>query len=511
MASFKLAPWAILLLWVVCFMPGAVALSAVEEKSLGAEVLDSQTTINETSQPLPAGKTEVPITPATSGPVSDLSPREEKESAVNTTQPTANASVPEGARFAAARLPAARTLVFNGNTDVGVVFVRPDNGGASGVPPPTTLSSFANEVRYEAVHFRVTRAGVYTIKSTSVMPSGWDNFGLLYRGSFAPSTPLVNLIASNDDGPGGVGASQVSLFLSVGVYVFVTTGFNNDGVGTYKIFSGGPAKLQLLTYVYEISTVGGNTFPRVTGLTRSSVSTSTVVPFNSFAFKVSTTGTYEILSSATDPKDYDHISLVYKRPVNPKTPLNGLIAQNDDFGSTRNSFVRVRLQAGTVYYIATTSFNADANGIVKYSVSGPGTVTALPGRISFRQKTSLSKVWNRVDASGLSISTLATATGYLAVKIRVSSSGIYTFKQTARNYDNFLVLYQTSFNPFSQQTNFKIANDDNPDTRNSGFTTGLDVGVTYVLVSTGFSNSAFGSSTTTITGPGGSITKSAFP
>ncbi len=59
-------------------------------------------------------------------------------------------------------------------------------------------------------------------------PANWDNFAILYNGTFTPATPLVNAVAYNDEFPGAAFATTAGVTYNVtaGVtYTFVTTSY----------------------------------------------------------------------------------------------------------------------------------------------------------------------------------------------------------------------------------------------------------------------------------------------
>ncbi|MBB4844269.1 hypothetical protein HNP55_002805 [Paucibacter oligotrophus] len=102
-----------------------------------------------------------------------------------------------------------------------------------------------------------------------------------------------------------------------------------------------------------------------------------------------------------------------------------------------------------------------------------------------------------------SLSGVGTAVHYQTFSFSVDTSGSYSFTSLASpTWDNFLILYHTSFNPAAALSNAVIANDDSPSVGSSAFTTNLSSGTQYILVTTGFGNNHFGAYTDTITGPG---------
>jgi len=123
----------------------------------------------------------------------------------------------------------------------------------------------------------------------------------------------------------------------------------------------------------------------------------------------------------------------------------------------------------------------------------------------FAGDTTGGPTWNRPlsgnPPSGLS--GVGTATPYEVISFNVTADGLYDFLNTASGWDNFLFLYQGSFDPLDQFANVIIGNDDFPSIGLSGFDDiSLVTGVTYLAVTTGFANDDFGAYTLSITGPG---------
>jgi hypothetical protein len=124
---------------------------------------------------------------------------------------------------------------LDGDTTDGEIWNRPLESG-------TGMSSVGQGVRYKVYGpFTVDTAGVYTITSTQ---TGWDGFLFVYQDEFDPLNPLVNHVAGDDDGPGGVGTSQVTPNLSTGTnYFIITTGFDPDDYGPYTTTIDGPGNV----------------------------------------------------------------------------------------------------------------------------------------------------------------------------------------------------------------------------------------------------------------------------
>jgi len=87
--------------------------------------------------------------------------------------------------------------------------------------------------------FSVDTAGPYTFDSVQ---TGWDGYLHLYEVCFNPLDQLTNLLAGDDDGPGGIGTSQILDFpLVTGTdYYLVTSGFAAADFGPFTNTITGP-------------------------------------------------------------------------------------------------------------------------------------------------------------------------------------------------------------------------------------------------------------------------------
>jgi hypothetical protein len=91
------------------------------------------------------------------------------------------------------------------------------------------------------------------------------------------------------------------------------------------------------------------------------------------------------------------------------------------------------------------------------------------------------------------------------MRFTVSTTGAYTLKSTSTNpanWDNYLFLYGTAFNPASPLSNVLLGNDDFGGIGTAGFTTTLTAGTPYFLVTSGFDNAYEGDHRLDISGPG---------
>jgi len=109
------------------------------------------------------------------------------------------------------------------------------------------LSGVGTDVAYDVFAFGVDTAGTYTINSFAygyfggpLASESWDNYLLLYVGSFDPAAALDNGLAGNDDF-NGIGRSQITVDLMTDTaYYLVTTGFGNADYGRFLNIIKGP-------------------------------------------------------------------------------------------------------------------------------------------------------------------------------------------------------------------------------------------------------------------------------
>ncbi|MEY4750103.1 MAG: hypothetical protein RIQ60_2317 [Pseudomonadota bacterium] len=128
---------------------------------------------------------------------------------------------------------------------------------------PAALSGVGTAVRYITTEFEVSLQGSYNFFSAS---TNWDNYTFLYRSSFNPASPFVNLVTGNDDltgiNIGGTGPfmntnnfSGFTAVLDAGTaYVMVTAGFQNPDYGQFVNSISGPAAVNILSAVPEPGT-----------------------------------------------------------------------------------------------------------------------------------------------------------------------------------------------------------------------------------------------------------------
>jgi hypothetical protein len=101
--------------------------------------------------------------------------------------------------------------------------------------------------------------------------------------------------------------------------------------------------------------------------------TGTAVPYHVLSFVVDTSGSYDFLSTATVPADWDNYLFLYANGFNPLDQYNGVLIGDDDFSTTPGlSGFTAPLTAGTSYFLVTTGFENTSFGEFSNSVQGPG-------------------------------------------------------------------------------------------------------------------------------------------
>ncbi len=146
----------------------------------------------------------------------------------------------------------------------------------------------------------------------------------------------------------------------------------------------------------------------------------------------------------------------------------------------------------------------------RYLVIAFATLSPLyAGSFSYTVVTTGQPTFNRPIANPaggtpLGLSALGTAVAYSARTFSIDLAGSYTFNSLSTspvNWDNYTLLYRTSFNPLNPLLNAIDGNDDLGFIGQSGFSSSLTIG-TYVLVTTGYRNTDAGTANNSINGPG---------
>ncbi|AFZ56888.1 PEP-CTERM sorting domain-containing protein [Anabaena cylindrica FACHB-243] len=135
--------------------------------------------------------------------------------------------------------------------------------------------------------------------------------------------------------------------------------------------------------------------------------------------------------------------------------------------------------------------------------------SSLAGTLNYTGTTVSGATWNRPVSGNPPTpptSGVGTNVAYSVQEFNVDTTGFYNFQSTATSpveWDNYLFLYQTSFDPTTPFTNVIIGNDDNPSIGLAGFNNiSLTAGLNYFLVTSGFGNSDQGEFSNNINGLG---------
>lgn len=82
----------------------------------------------------------------------------------------------------------------------------------------------------------MTLSGTYAFISQALAPLNWDNFTVLYQGTFNAAAPLANVLIGNDDfATNSFGSSGFVNSPTAGTsYIFVSTGFANANSGDFS-------------------------------------------------------------------------------------------------------------------------------------------------------------------------------------------------------------------------------------------------------------------------------------
>ncbi len=129
--------------------------------------------------------------------------------------------------------------------------------------------------------------------------------------------------------------------------------------------------------MFSGTTAGGATWNRPVGgnppiAPLSGVGTN--VAYDLFSFQVTQSGTYDFLSTATAPTNWDNYLFLYQSSFNPSSQFTNIIIGNDDFLSIGLAgFNGVALNAGTDYFIVTSGFGNDDAGTYELRITGDGT------------------------------------------------------------------------------------------------------------------------------------------
>lgn len=137
----------------------------------------------------------------------------------------------------------------------------------------------------------------------------------------------------------------------------------------------------------------------------------------------------------------------------------------------------------------------------------PFSFPCMAATLNYSGDTTGEPTWTRPSENGnLPPIDLFDIANYQSQPFYVDVNGSYNFFSLAvspANWDNYLFLYQNSFDPLNPLSNVIIGNDDFPITGRSGFNgVSLTTNTQYYLVTTGYDATQFGTYDNSISGLG---------
>lgn len=208
--------------------------------------------------------------------------------------------------------------------------------------------------------FTVDVTGLYTVDSDQD-GGAWDGYIFLYENCFDPLDQTTNFVAGDDDGPGGVGTSQIlDVTLNAGTeYYLITTGFGagdfgdftNTITGVGTVTCGGP----VLTYDDCAGAIAVSCGDSVVGETITATdSGGNSAPDVFYKFTGSGSSQLVTISLCGGGTDYDSALRVFD-----DCDLLNEIAFNDDFCGLQSEVTFVSDGTST-YYIMVEGFGSSS-------------------------------------------------------------------------------------------------------------------------------------------------------
>ncbi len=299
------------------------------------------------------------------------------------------------------------------------------------------------------------------------------------------------------------------------------------GVGLAAWCTSPSAKAASLTFMGDttsqptwLRTIVGNPPDQLSGQIPGEV--GVIVPYSTYQFTVAQSGLYTFGSavpgaiSAIDGA-WDNFLELYQDSFDPTAQLTNILVAGNAPNNGSPVFTR-QLTAGRNYFLVTTGRQAADFGAFTNTIAGPGEIIQPSDLSAFTYEgdTTDAPTWLRVApgdppnrVSGQAKGDVGALVGYSVFEFTVDHAGLYNFTSTVPgatsaidgSWDNFLALYQDSFNPTDQLTNALVAANA-PNNGSLAFSKELSVGENYFLVTTGRQAPDFGGFTNTIGGPG---------
>jgi hypothetical protein len=264
---------------------------------------------------------------------------------------------------------------------------------------------------------------------------------------------------------------------------------------------------------YNSTTVGQPTFHRPGSGTPPTTQSgsATAVRYAVQSFKVATSGRYNFTTNSNIPgAAFSMYSFLYGGNFNPASSLsNILVGVNNFFNDATRTTFYANLTAGTTYHhVVSGNSNATA-GAFAATISRTAAAANFSGSLSATDPK-----WWRTNLTGTSLSVGNSDLHYDVQSFKVTKTGTYTLRSN-QNYNGFIALYKTSFNPTpagasgnnSSTLNFLAANDTGP-TLDPGFAFSSEIDATltageeYFFVTSSSTNNLTGNYSNSIYGVG---------
>ena len=405
---------------------------------------------------------------------------------------------------------------WTGTTLGGPTFNRPNQPGANvSTLIPTALSGF--NIAYDKHTFTPASDATVTVTSVCTNPASWNNYLLIYDNGFDPASPLTNCIAAADGGYNSA-VAPVDYVTQGGFSSIVKVTLNVTAGHTYTIVTSGNLAGSVGAYAGTVTTApvvgapvasfngtltagaGGLTYQRPNaGATPTTVPTTIsnfAIPSSADSFTIAAEGDYKIVSAAAQPPQWALYLILYRDSFDPNSPLTNAIAAVGS-NNTAATIPQIHLTPGT-YYAVTSGLGSLSEGAYLLTVQQYGDTGTRYSYSAGALNAGTGPTFSR-PAPGVPPTALSGNTGiyYDAHPFTVPTTGVYNFdavSDTVLPWDDFVTLYQNSFNPASPLTNAIAANDS---VHLAGSDAGLrnlqlTAGTPYIMVASGFSFNQFG-------------------
>lgn len=292
------------------------------------------------------------------------------------------------------------------------------------------------------------------------------------------------------------------------------------GMGLAALCTATPARAIAITYQGDttnqptwLRTIIGNPPDQVTGLLPGEV--PIIVPYSVYQFVVAESGLYTFGSAVPGATssingDWDNFLVLYQDSFDPTDQLTNILVAGNAPNNGDSTFTR-ELTAGENYFLVTTGRRGRDFGAFSNAIAFAGDNISPPAISSFAYQgdtTGAPTSFHLVPGDPPRRVSGALA-AYSVFQFAVDYSGLYDFTSAVPNatsaidggWDNFLTLYQDSFNPTAQLSNALVAANA-PNNGSLAFSKELTTGKNYFLVTSGRQLSEFGAFTNTINGLG---------